>query len=43
LAGALYSPEEKVVLTVDQPFLFAIVDKPTGVILFLGKVINPVL
>jgi len=31
-----------VILTIDHPFLFAIVDKPTGVILFVGKVTNPI-
>lgn len=35
-------PEEIVILTVDRPFLFVIVDKPTGVPVFLGKVTNPV-
>jgi serpin B len=28
-------------LRIDKPFLFAIIDKPTGTILFLGRVLNP--
>jgi len=28
-------------LTVDRPFMFVIVDKPTGAVLFLGRVLNP--
>jgi len=35
-------PREKLIArTIDQPFLFVIVDKPSDVILFLGKVVNP--
>ena len=34
-------PVEKVVITIDRPFLFAIVDKPTGTILFMGEVVDP--
>jgi serpin B len=28
-------------LTVDRPFVFAIIDKPSGAILFLGRVLDP--
>lgn len=37
-----HPPEEEVTLTIDHPFLFAIVDKPSEVILFVGKVTNPI-
>jgi hypothetical protein len=26
---------------VDHPFLFIIIDKPTGIVLFIGRVANP--
>ncbi|MEL6890923.1 MAG: serpin family protein [Actinomycetota bacterium] len=32
---------EPVVLTVDRPFLYWIVDEPTGAVLFLGRVLDP--
>ena len=35
-------PPKNVILTIDHPFVFAIADRPTGVILFMGKVANPV-
>jgi serine protease inhibitor len=41
MEGAAFPPKEQVTRTIDQPFLFAIVDKPSDVILFLGKVVNP--
>jgi serpin B len=31
----------QVSLTVDRPFMFFILDKPTGTILFMGRVLNP--
>lgn len=34
-------PQEVRKFTVDQPFLVAIVDKPTNAILFLGRVTEP--
>jgi serine protease inhibitor len=30
-----------VTMTVDHPFLLAITDTPTGLLLFLGRVIRP--
>lgn len=32
---------EKIELRFDRPFLYAIYDKPTGTILFMGRVMNP--
>ena len=40
LVGAA-PPEERIALTIDRPFLFAIVDKWSGAILFLGRVMCP--
>jgi len=34
-------PQKTFVLTADRPFLFAIVDGPTGAVLFLGRVLDP--
>jgi serpin B len=34
-------PTEQVQLTIDRPFIFAIRDRPTGAILFLGRVTDP--
>ena len=28
-------------MVVDRPFIFAILDKPTGAVLFLGRLVNP--
>jgi serpin B len=41
MVGSAGPPEKKITLTIDHPFLFAIVDKPSQTILFLGKVVNP--
>ena len=35
------APAEPVRLTVDRPFLYWIVDEPTGAVLFLGRVLDP--
>ncbi len=34
-------PQEKFFMKVDRPFFFAIRDKQTGVLLFMGSVANP--
>lgn len=34
-------PEDTFDMTFNRPFLFAIVDKPTGALLFVGRVLNP--
>jgi serpin B len=31
----------EVELTIDRPFIFAIIDRETGTILFLGRVMDP--
>ena len=36
------NPVQKIFFTVDKPFLFAITEKDTGAILFIGEVQNPV-
>jgi len=41
LAAAAMRPPPKVTMTVDRPFLFAIIDTPTGLPLFLGQVSHP--
>ncbi len=41
LASAMMRPPPKVTMTVDRPFLFAIVDTLTGLTLFLGQVSHP--
>jgi serpin B len=28
-------------LTIDRPFIFAIIDRPTGATLFIGRVLDP--
>jgi len=40
LAAAL-PPEDLVRLIIDRPFIFSLHDRKTGVILFLGRVLNP--
>lgn len=40
-AGSAAQPEEPIAFTVDHPFLFAIRDTKTGMILFLGRVTDP--
>ncbi len=36
-------PEQPAVLILDRPFLFLIQDSATGSIIFMGKVMNPML
>jgi serpin B len=36
-----FRPDEPVVVEVDRPFLFLVVDRPTGAVLFLGRVEQP--
>lgn len=41
IIGLTSLPVTDVQLTIDQPFIFLIQDKPTGTILFLGRVLDP--
>lgn len=41
--GLQVTPEDLVALAIDHPFLFLIRDEATGCILFMGRVVNPVL
>ena len=34
-------PSEPVIIRLDRPFIYAIYDRVTGSILFLGRVMNP--
>ncbi|NIR36500.1 MAG: serpin family protein, partial [Actinobacteria bacterium] len=34
-------PADPVVLEIDRPFLFALRDRETGTVLFLGRVLDP--
>jgi serpin B len=41
-AGAMIESAPNVTLTIDRPFIFVIRDLPSGQILFVGRVLNPV-
>jgi serpin B len=41
VVGKTSMPAEPIIFNVDRPFFFAIQDKPTGEILFLGRVVDP--
>jgi serpin B len=41
-AGAMIESAPAVTLTIDRPFIFVIRDLPSGQILFIGRVLNPV-
>jgi len=40
--GKTAIPTDLPKVSLDRPFLFAIVDRPTGAVLFMGRVMNPV-
>jgi serpin B len=42
IVGTTSMPVEQAVVTLDQPFVFLIRDIQTGVIIFIGRVMNPV-
>jgi serpin B len=39
--GAIQHPPTPIEVTVDRPFLFVIYDKPTGQVLFVGRLLDP--
>ncbi len=41
LGETAVAPTEPVTLVVDRPYLYWIVDEPTGALLFLGRVADP--
>ena len=41
MAATAMESDEPLALAVDRPFLFLIVDQPTGAVLFLGRVLDP--
>ncbi len=41
MAAGGAAPQRMLEFTADHPFLFAIVDKPTGLVLFVGRVADP--
>jgi serpin B len=41
IIGLTSMVETQVQMTIDQPFIFLIQDKPTGTLLFLGRVLDP--
>jgi serpin B len=41
MVGLAEEPHEVLDLEVDRPFVFMIVDEPSGVVLFLGRVMDP--
>jgi len=42
MVGAAFRPPERTVeMRVDRPFLFWIIDLPTGTVLFAGRLVNP--
>jgi serpin B len=43
LTGSNSAAPQYLQLDIDRPFLFAIVDQPTGAVLFLGRVLDPTL
>ena len=40
-ASAMIEPEEPKLLRIDRPFLFALRDRDSGTVLFLGRVTDP--